>query len=261
MNELLGKLTNLSYEFFGVIVPGIVTSVFVVLFWSALGQLAPFWSSDAIPEFTIKKLQDLMDSPSIPRGIGVLVSLIAIWYFFGHILLWIARSGKPDAKASQISVRRVWLSLLLHVPKPPNSFDPKLQPLFDAVRKKFASDGIELEWRHFYPVVKSYLAQRLVYSLVATYQNKYTLHRSVTTASAVLFWFSLLATIGGFVTHRTNGPEPNWALLLSLLGGAILLVCGFSASYMYHWELYGNTIITESYSLLHAPKNADHATK
>lgn len=256
MNELLGKLTNLSYEFFGVILPGTVASVFIVLCWIALGPLAPFWTDDIVPKFTITTLQRLFDSLSLASGIGVAIPLLAIWYFLGHILLWIARSGDSDAEASNASVRRVLLSLVLQIPKPASSFDPKLQPLYDVVRKEFASDGAELEWRQFYPVVKSYLAQRLPYSLVATYQNKYTFHRSVTTASAVLFWFSLLALVGAFVTLRMNGPQPNWALFLSLLGGAILLVWGFSGSYMYHWEMFGNSIITEAYSLLRGPKNA-----
>lgn len=103
------------------------------------------------------------------------------------------------------------------------------------------------------------MAQRLAYSLVTTYQNKYTFHRSVTTAGAVLFWLSSTAVVGALVTLKMNGPQPSWALLLSLLGGAILLVWGFSGSYMYHWEMFGNTIITEAYSILRDPKHAQPA--
>ena len=140
-------------------------------------------------------LQALFDSLSLASGIGVAIPLLAIWYFLGHILLWIARSGKADAAASKGPVRRVVLSLVLQIPKPANPFDPNLEPLYNSVRKRFTADGAELDWRQFYPVVKSYLSQRLTYSLVATYQNKYTFHRSVAIASAVLFWFSVLAPV------------------------------------------------------------------
>lgn len=145
MNELLAKLTNLSYEFFGVILPGIVASLFMILCWIAVGPLAPYWTCDTIPAFTITTLPRLIDSLSLASGIGVVIPLLAIWYFLGHILLWIARSGASDAVASKASVRRVLLSLVLHIPKPAHSFDPKLQPLYDVVRKEFASNGVELQ--------------------------------------------------------------------------------------------------------------------
>ena len=254
MNELLATLTNLSYELFGVILPGIVASIFILLYWIALGPVAPLWTSGIIPAFTMTNLQALFDSLSLASGIGVAIPLLAIWYFLGHILLWIARSGKADAAASKGSVRRVVLSLVLQIPKPANPFDPNLKPLYNSVRKRFTADGAELDWRQFYPVVKSYLSQRLTYSLVATYQNKYTFHRSVAIASAVLFWFSVLTIATALVF---GAPGVNWALLLALLGGAVLLVWGFSGSYMYHWGMFGDTIITEAYSLLYGPKNAD----
>ena len=145
MNELLATLTNLSYELFGVILPGIVVSIFILLYWIALGPVAPIWTFGIIPAFTMTNLQVLFDSLSLASGIGVAIPLLAIWYFLGHILLWIARSGKADAAASKGSVRRVVLSLVLQIPKPNNFFHLNLEPLYNAVRKRFTADGAELD--------------------------------------------------------------------------------------------------------------------
>lgn len=257
MNELLARLTNLSYEVFGVLLPGIVVSLFLLLSWIALGSLAPVWSFHTLPEFTIVGLRNLFDALSLASGIGVSVPLIAIWYFLGHILLWIGRSGPSVHGRGDNWATRVALTLVLRIPKPLHSFDPRLRPLFEAVRKEFASSGVDLEWRHFYPVVKSFLSRELASSLVATYQNKYTFHRSVATASAVLFWISVLTLIGALITFWANGSQPNWLLLIFLLGGSVLIAWGFSGSYMYHWEMFGNTIITEAYSLIYGPKHDD----
>jgi hypothetical protein len=254
MNELLAKLTNLSYEFFGVILPGLVGSLFIYLWWSALGPLPPLWTNGTIPEMTLETTQGIIDSLSVAVGVGITIPSLAVSYFIGHILLWIARSGSSDQEATKKWWRRVWLSLTFRIPKPPSSYDIRLEKLYKAVQAKFAIDGALLEWREFYPIVKSYLSQRLMYSLISTYQNKYTFHRSITTASAVLFWFCWLAFIGGMITYCITGIAPHWGLITALLVGSILLVWGFSSSYMYHWEMFGNTIITEAYSLIYGPK-------
>ena len=52
VNELLATLTNLSYELFGVVLPGIVASIFILLYWITLGPVAPFWTCGIIPAFT-----------------------------------------------------------------------------------------------------------------------------------------------------------------------------------------------------------------
>jgi hypothetical protein len=255
MNELLARLTNLSYELFGVILPGIVMSLFICLGWTAPGPLVPLWTYGAVPELTVATARIMIESLSVAVGIGIAIPALAVWYFLGHLLLWIARSGTPDPKASEKWHRRVALSLRFRIPKPRASFDPGLKSLYKVVQSKFAVGESPLEWHEFYPVVKSYLSQRLTNSLVPTYQNKYTLHRSIATAAAVLFWFSLLALGSGLITFNASGSAPHWVLLFALLGSSLLLVWGFSASYMYYWEMFGNTIITEAYSLICYPKD------
>jgi hypothetical protein len=253
MDEFLAKLTNLSYEFFGVIVPGIVGTLFLGLWWVALGPVAPLWSFEFVPELTLNNAARIIESLSLKAGIGVVVPGLASAYFLGHIILWSSRFGEPDECATKSSWRRVQRSLVFRVPKPPRSFDKNLQSLYDAVQAKFAKGGSALSWEQFYPVVKSYLLKNLTHSLVATYQNKYTLHRSITAAAAGLFWLSTLAVAGGGVTWYLAGVAPRWGLLAMLALLAFVLVLCFSSSYMYYWMLFGNTIITEAYSIIYGP--------
>jgi hypothetical protein len=49
MDEFLAKLTNLRYEFLGVIVPGIIAALFLGMWWAALGPIAPLWSFKFVP--------------------------------------------------------------------------------------------------------------------------------------------------------------------------------------------------------------------
>jgi hypothetical protein len=253
MDEFLAKLTNLSYEFLGVIVPGIIAALFLGMWWAALGPIASLWSFEFVPQLTSNNASGIFESLSLKTGIGVAVPGLAIAYFLGHILLWIARSGEPDECATESTWRRVRTSLVFRIPKPPRSFDEDLQPLYDAVQAKFAVGGSALPWTQFYPVVKSYLSKNLTYSLVATYQNKYTLHRSITAAAAGLFWLSAAGAAGGGVTWYLTGVAPRWGLLATLASLAFVLVLCFSSSYMYHWKMFGNTIITEAYSIIYGP--------
>jgi len=253
MNELLAKLTNLGYELFGVLIPGLIALLFILIWWNALGALAPLWTSDVVPELTVATARSIVDSFNVASGIGVAIPAFAICYFAGHILLWISRSGGASKSACSVGWKRISLSLVFRIPKPEASFSTKLQRLYDKVQAKFAPDGIPLEWREFYPVVKSFLSQHVINSLVPTYQNKYTLHRSITTASALLFWLCIVSLIGAW---RSNASVPplNYGMLVGLALGAIFLVWGFSSSYIYHWEMFGNTVITESYCRIFGPQ-------
>lgn len=258
MNEIIGKLTNLTYEIFGVILPGMVAALFLAAWWAALGPVAPLWSLGGIQALTVR---DLIEFFSTRISAGMVIPLLAVSYFLGHLVLWVARAGVASEDASRRPWKRIKRSLFFRIPKPSGSYDPSLDSLFEAIRPKFALGGQRLEWRQFYPVAKSYIAQRLTYSLIATYQNKYTLHRSLTTGAAGLFWLSVLGLVGGLVTLHFKGVEPNWFGLGSLLAFSILVIWGFSGSYMYHWQMFGNTIITESYSLIAGPADEHNRSK
>jgi hypothetical protein len=250
MNELLAKITNLGYEVFGILLPGVITILFFIGTWAALGPLVPIWTLGGMPQLTLVSGQKIVESVSLSTGVGMAIPLLIASYFQGHMLMWIGRSGPMLEEKHSIFFR----SLIFRIPKPRNNFDPKLQPLFDAVQKEFARNSDSLIWRQFFPLGKCFLAQNLVYSLVSTYQTKYTLHRSLATAAAAWFWLNLLAILFGGIAAIATGITPHLGWLSVFICLALVLVYGFANSYTYNWEMFANCIITESYTLLFAPK-------
>lgn len=253
MDKLLARLTNLSYDFFGIFLPGLIFSMFIFL-W--LGALGPVLTTIGIPELSVSLLlgwaKELKDQEE--AKIILVALLLLFWYFLGHLLHWVARSGPklPGRIGGWVRLHR---SLVFRIPKPQDSYDSKLEPLLAAIKEKFSGGTTDLQWGQLFPVLKVYLAQRMAHSLVPTYQIKYTLHRSLTAASVVLFWLSSAGILGAFVIGRYFPVSPHWLFLFALLSCSVASTLGFSGSYLYNWQLFGNTIITESYSEIYAPRD------
>ncbi len=257
MDQLLGKLTNLGYEFFGILLPGLIAEFFLLLFWGAVGELAPACTWHVVPCCTLAALANLIGQVNAAVGWAGLMLPLTVAYFFGHGLHWIGRKSGAPSTTTQAR-HRVPKALICRIPKQP-SHSPNLDRLREAVEQRFRPPGRAdpLTWVELYPVAKSYVLQRLNYSLLPTYQGKYTLHRSISTAGALLFWLSFLSLIGTKVALLWfDIPEPRWLFLTSLAVGGLILVWNFSGSYVYNWELWGNTVITESYSILYGPPHA-----
>jgi len=253
MSEFLAKLSNLSYELFGVILPGFIVSLILLVVWVAVGPAIEVLAFSSIPAFSMAQLKTFLDALSLVSGISVIVPLLVIWYFLGNILLWIVRGGAPLKESESSGIRRLQLTLTMRIPKPTQSYDADLEPLLLAAYKAFALAQQEANWRVFYPLAKCYLSRTLPSSLVSTYQNKYTFHRSVAAAGSVLFWLVIIALPGALAVRAFGGPSGNWFLLIVLLVASVAIAWGFSGSYMYHWKMFGNTIITETYSLINGP--------
>jgi hypothetical protein len=250
MDQLLSKFTNLGYEILGIFVPGLVLMLFLLFGWWCLGPLAGMWTFNFLPQARIREASGLLSLLNSDIRAGLLIVLVVGAYFLGHLLHWIARRPKnPVAKPSWY--RRVWLCLTFAIPKPEHSYEPKLQPLLDAA-KPFLGLGPQAEWRQFYPLAKAYLSANLQTSLVSTYQNKYTLHRSLTAAAVVWFWLSILATAGALIEICFADSQPLWFPLLLSSPLSLLLVWGFSDSYRYNWKLWGDTLITEIFMIQRA---------
>lgn len=259
MDSLFAKLTNLGYEFFGILMPGFVASVFLGLWVLALGSLVPVWTFDFVPELTIGMLKDLPDVSMHTTDILGIALLIMAWYFLGHFLKWISRSG-----GSSIDPESKWYKILgaflrLHVPKPLLHYRESLSPHLIACARQLEADGVAFkgengtcDWNGFFPIAKTILNQNLKTSMIATYQNKYTLHRSISAAAKVLFWLTAASLLLALVTWWKSGENylPNCLFLLTLTAGALFTVWGFAKSYLYNWTLFGDFIITETYTLL-----------
>jgi hypothetical protein len=250
MDELISKLVDLTYEVIGVLVPGFIASTLLLAWWIAAGPVVLALINVSTSWVQPENIWEIFLSPS-GEPAHLLESLFA-WYFLGQLLLSASRHAAPDAESQSKPWRRVLRALTFRISRPSANFTPELEELYNAVAIKFSSSGIRLEWPQFYPVVKSYLSEHLSYSLVTLYQNKYTLHRSITMAGVILFWLSVLACILAAIAHSC-GIAANWPLLVGLALGSFFLVWSFSASFMLHWQLFGNSVVTESYSLLYGP--------
>ena len=255
MDTLLSKLTNLAYELFGVILPGMLAAVLLGLLWSALGPTVELWSFSYVPTLSTGTLNAISTWPDSSQ-VAIASCLVVALYFLGHALNWVSRGRPSTSGVPPERWKRILLVLRFQFPKPQSSFDNSLSRLFAASAAKLSPDSTPLTWREFYPVAKAMINQNLKYSLVATYQNKYTLHRTITAASAALFWLSLLSLIAGVITRIIVGAHasPNWLLLLVLLVASLGAMSGFSSSYLYTWTLFGDSIVTESYLVLFGPK-------
>ncbi|MFZ2541866.1 MAG: hypothetical protein WAW75_08855 [Gallionella sp.] len=258
MDQLLAKLTNLSFDFFSILLPGVISSIFVLLLWYALGPLVPTWTSNGIPEFTFTVLLCLVDTLSLNISVFAVISLVLLWYFFGHLLNWLGVKRIAEykiLKPKEMSAHTLVLhSLIFRILNPQPPYDPEFEPLFKTVQKNFALENIELKWDSLKPVVLSYLANNLSRSQVTYYQNKYILHRSIAIASTFLFWFSLLSIFVGLVMSYCYGVHPHWIFLIALLIVSLALVWAFSGSYWNNFDLFSSSIVTEAYSLLHDHK-------
>lgn len=256
MDALLGKLTNLGYELFGVVIPGLITTILLVLLWYATGDLVSVWSFGAIPKFDTGALQGwtakFVGLQAWVLGGGILT----VCYFLGHAMTWLAQSRNERLTGKISKTIRFSMIIRFKTPKPQHSYEPGLKPLFDYARTVLGGDAGPLDWRSFYPVAKTMIAQRAGYSLIATYQNKYTLHRALAFASAVIWWGCILVAVGACATLRFCAVEahPHWLALLLLFVGSTVSVSGFAGSYMYFWGLFGDAIVTEAYVMQFAAK-------
>jgi hypothetical protein len=270
MDELLAKLTNLSYEIFGILLPGFIGATFLLLTWAAAGNIPALLTAGQVPALDLHVIHDhdLSYFDILYLGIS--------FYFIGHLLHHLARTARPVRKGAWTlrklfrwigsglgrrttiglarwanpwrvgGTRRTILSLAFKIPKPTRSYDPRLDPILKAVLPSFGLNPTTATWRQFYPLAKIQLTEKLSHSLVSTYQNKYTLHRSVTAGGILWFWTSL--TLLAMGVHLPNS-EPYWAGLGAMPFLSIFVVWAFSDGFAYNWQLFGDTLITESYAL------------
>ncbi|WP_439609602.1 hypothetical protein [Hydrogenophaga sp.] len=255
MDQILSKLTNLGYEVFGIFIPGVIFGLFLLFWWIGLGSIAPYVTNGFLPEMNLSKAADTIEKFGARSGIGAAALFLISTHFLGHVLQRISRSGKNNEKILRNGFKRTAYCLFNNIPKPEEAFDTKLNGIFEKVKQKLDPEKIGFDWTQFYAVAKNYVARNSSTSLISTYQNKYTLHRSITTAAVVLFWAALISLIGGSAMSCYI-PEfsPRWGILSFLIAMSLTVVWASSDSYAYNWMLFGNSVVTESYSILFEPK-------
>lgn len=254
MDALLGKLSNLAYELFGVIIPGLVFSIFLLLLWFALGDLVPRWTWSRIPAYSMAEFQKVCGL--LPGGTAMASATLGLmWlYLCGHALNWASKVHPKESGGWKRRGVRVLAFLKFRTPRAAESYEQKLTPLFDAVNTRFSHDQKPLEWRQFYPLAKSFLNNSDRYSLLSTYQNKYTLHRAIAAGAAALCWLTVTLSAMALISKWRGAEEsPLWWALAALFLGALVLITGFSSTFEYNWRLWGDTIVSESYAAIYEP--------
>lgn len=256
MSEFFNKLTTLSYEIFGVLLPGVIASICAIVVWASLGTFVPDLTLKTVPAYSLDNLAKTLDTLTGGRGIGAILVLGVFWYFMGFVLLWLSHSrksryykgiDKPNWK------ERLGTALRMSMLKPEFSFSPALNQLFELASRKLTPESVPLTWRQFYPVARTFVLQNTKQTLITNYQQKYTLHRSITCAAVVLFWLEVvIVLLFGLALHGLGSI--NWPLALVTIPCSAVVIVSFSEGYIDNWILWGDSVVTEAFSLLTAPR-------
>lgn len=248
MDQLLAKFTNFGYEVWGIIVPGLIFLLFMTFAWWCSGSVISFLTFGYVSTAGVEGVSSFLSLLNEEIKAGLFAGLAVSAYFSGHLLHWISRSPKnPIGELG--SLGRVWSCMKFSIPKSKDSYDKYLEEQLSEA-KQFLGMPVDAKWVQYYPVAKVYLSEKMQSSLVSTYQNKYTLHRSITAAAAVWFWVSVFVIVVSVVGLAVCHPfgSPKWFPLLISPLVAVGVVYGFSDSYQYNWKLFGNYLITEVYA-------------
>jgi hypothetical protein len=257
MDALLAKLTNLSYEFFGILVPGAAMMLGIVLVWISAGEIVAEIPFVGLTQLTFEDAIAFAEQLLNRSVIIAFVALVSVAYFLGHLLTWIARGGR---RYDNVSSRNHMLDTLrFRPPKRKSPFSNQLEELYKSAIQRLLKEEAKKDddqWTTFFPVAKMYLMQKASYSLVAIYQNKYTMHRAFAVVAALVVWSCLIIVVAGLLLFCGGySTAPNWPGVVVLLIIALLAVWGFSSSYLYYWGLWGDYIVTETYALLRDEEN------
>lgn len=254
MDQIIAKLTNLSYELFGIFIPGVIFLLFLTWWYWCAADLAPLLTFNYMAPLRFEGVQagDLVFPDEIKLGFVIYVAVAA--YFLGHLLNWFGRIGsaKASAEGKKFKQARENLSncLKLKVPKPRESYYESLQPILDEGYRFLRIPVASRNWTVFYLVAKSRISEDLSRSLVSTYQNKYTLHRALAVSAVIWFWLTFfLIGFAGLFSALGGIQSPHWVPLLISLGVSLLTIWGFSESYRFHWTNFGNSVIAETFML------------
>lgn len=263
MDQLFAKLTNLSYEVFGILIPGVIFLMFMAWSMWCASELMPVLTFGYVAPFGVRGVASgfALFPDEFKWGFVIYVSVAA--YFLGHLLHWVGRLGSADEAVLEategpksfrvkvaLALANIRNCLKFAIPKSIHGHSASLTPLLNDGYVFLRIPSQARSWVPFFLVAKSRIAQDVARSLVSTYQNKYTLHRALAVASVVWFWMSYFQMFFALTLLFTMpGTEPHWIPLLVSMVASLITMWGFSESYRFHWVNFGNAIITEIYML------------
>ena len=273
MKEIVAKISEFSYDIVAFMLPGF--AAFLALFGSAVFTALVH----ATPE-QVRQANEGLDW----FGHNVWAAAITIVSFSYLFAIWVqhvASNGAWKVRAHDFpfprrcrtkrlsSLRRrrkilkirhwFWIScrdaslrvfLLRKMDMRLQSYPRELKETLKATALKMGSSlGYVVDdkklWPQYYPVART-LARRDTHpSLVQSYQNKYTLARSMAYVVSVWFWMAVL-------TLALTISEPS-LLILSIAAGflsAFVLIRALISQYQYHWTNWGGIVIAETALIL-----------
>jgi len=136
--------------------------------------------------------------------------------------------------------------LLLGSLRPQRSMSEELDSTRELAQTALAKH-LELEpstlsdWVRFYSAAKAALRESKSSSLISTYQNKYTFHRSLAVAFTVLAWTAGVLAVVSIARDRSDVALYVGWLAVSLLGTSIS-----RHQFKRNWLLWGDTVIVET---------------
>lgn len=228
MEHLLSKLTNYSYELVGIFASGFIGAVLILApLHLAFGfELGWPWVAQPFADYT---------------GAVLLATVFFVSYLVGHSLKWLAKKDTTRDRDP------TWRSLCCPDPRnaiPAEHFHAEIEPLLRSACRRLVPEFKDANpWRAFRRPAKAWLALQARHSLVPTYQNKYTLHRSLACAAALTYYECWVLAL----RFAWNFDWSTVIVFVCLAGLASLLSYVFSKSFRYFWTLFGTTLITETY--------------
>lgn len=257
MDALVTRITALSYDLFGIFFPGFLA----IIISSALSVYA-LLLEDLVNVHILRLVYYGATKEFLPL---TLLALATGSYLIGWLLKY--QTQKQIPVKSRIDILSQWLRLdgtgteVLRLvlfcgsKQPPANYKASLagayQKAVERLRKKLHLTAVALpstDWGVFYLFAKTYIANNHKFSLLTTYQNKYTFHRSVAAYFAVQFWITLALMLLVLFIDLTSGKP--W--LIHFLSFLIFTLFSLKFSYVYFrsferfWKLWGDTVIIES---------------
>lgn len=271
MNALINKLTNVSYEFFGIFIPGLIAIIgfaIVILLDLSVLNIINYCEINSVYLNVSKEYSTLF-----------LALLLFFSYLAGHGLKWVSKDGIGisrgkvvkresfnDDKLSEYENDKIFISkeldeitwnfLFLKGQTQPNTpyrsmYNELAEKIGRKLRRKVELvDSSKPHWRMTYPLIKAYMSTQENKNLLANYQNKYTFHRSLASFFSLLAWLGLLSSVVAlyYCSKVTFFLIPTAFL-------SYILAKSFSKSFIYFWYLYGSEAITQAAVCLAQEKN------
>lgn len=249
MEKLLEKWTSsLSYEFVGVIVPGVLG---VACICSAAALYDVMCSSNvALTYIDALRAQTF----SLDHPVSIAAAIVVV-YIIGHLSTdYGKRTYESAYRIRTVPYWKItkWLHGTIWFPlnriKPRNyrsksDFENARAALKETFKIETSGENEDKEWSSFYGPASRLILQSDLKTMVTTFQNKYSLHRTLAFSFSILWKACIIIWIYSEITCSPTWDVRRMAILL--ITTSFVLACHFRRNFLRFWMLFGNTICWE----------------